>query len=36
MYMRKLGTHRAMSTPPAVLILLDWGYAYPGCGAPGQ
>jgi hypothetical protein len=27
MYIRNLGTHRAMSTPPAVPILLDWGYA---------
>jgi hypothetical protein len=36
MYMRNLGTHRAMTAPPEVLILLDWGYESPGCGAPGQ
>jgi hypothetical protein len=36
MYIRNLATYRAMTTPPAVLVLLDWGYASPGCGAPGQ
>jgi hypothetical protein len=35
MYIRNLDTHWAMSTPSAVLILLNWGYAYTGCGAPG-
>jgi hypothetical protein len=36
LYIRNLGTYRAMTTPLAVLVLLDWGYASPGCGAPGQ
>ena len=36
MYITNLGTHWAMTTPLAVLILLDWGYAYRGCEARGQ